>query len=56
MRGGMEAIYDDLAKPIGLMRFAPIVPARGGMFGAAHRVARDINREPVVSENELYER
>ena len=28
MRGGMEAIYDDVAKPIGFMRFAPVVPAR----------------------------
>jgi hypothetical protein len=56
MRGGMEAIYDDVAKPIGFMRFAPAVPARRAMFGAAHRLARDINREPVVSENELYER
>jgi hypothetical protein len=56
MRGGMEAIYDDVAQPIGFMRFAPVVPARGAMFGAAHRVARDLKREPVVSENELYER
>jgi hypothetical protein len=56
MRGGMEAIYDDVAKPIGFMRFAPVVPARGAMFGATHRVARDINPEPVVSEDELYER
>jgi hypothetical protein len=56
MRGGMEAIYDDVAKPIGFMRFAPAVPARQAIFGAAHRLARDINREPVVSENELYER
>jgi hypothetical protein len=56
MRGGMEAIYDDVATPIGFMRFAPVVPARGPMFGAAHRVARDNNPEPVVSENELYER
>jgi len=56
MRGGMEAIYDDVAQPIGFMRFAPVVPARGAMFGAAHRVARDIKREPVVSENDLYER
>lgn len=54
LRGGMEAIYDDIAKPIGFMRFAPVVPARGAMFGAAHRTARDINREPVVSENDLY--
>jgi fumigallin biosynthesis monooxygenase-like protein len=54
MRGGMEAIYDDLVSPVGLMRFAPVIPARGAMFGAARRVARDINREPVVSENDLY--
>jgi hypothetical protein len=56
MRGGMEAIYDDVSKPIGFMRFAPTVRARGAMFGAAHRLARDINREPAVSENELYGR
>src|SRR6478672_5003139 len=37
MRGGMEAIYDDVTQPIGFMRFAPVVPARGAMFGAAHR-------------------
>jgi hypothetical protein len=54
MRGGMEAIYDDVAQPIGFMRFAPIVPARGAMFGAAHRAARDSNGEPAVSEKELY--
>jgi hypothetical protein len=39
--------------PIRFMRFAPVVPPRGAMFGAAHRVARDINREPVVNEDEL---
>ena len=54
MRGGMEAIYDDVAKPIGFMKFAPLVPARGAMFGAAHRAARDMKSEPVVSEEELY--
>ena len=56
MRGGMEAIYDDVPKPVGFLCFAPVVPARGAMFGAAHRVARDPNGEPVVSERELYER
>lgn len=55
IRGGMEAIYDDVAKPIGFLRFAPVVPARGPMFGAAHRTARDFNREPVVPESELYD-
>lgn len=54
MKGGMEAIYDDLAKPLGFMRFAPVVPARGPMFGAAHRAAKPHNAPDVVSENELY--
>ena len=53
-QGGMEAIYDDVAQPIGLMRFAPAVAARGAMFGASHRAARQPGGEPVVSEQELY--
>src|SRR4029077_11022672 len=31
-RGGIEAIYDDVSKPIGIMRFAELKPARGPMF------------------------
>lgn len=62
MQGGMEAIYDDVAKPIGMMRFAPLRDARGAMFGAAHRTghrtehraAAQPEMEPVVSESELY--
>ena len=54
MRGGMEAIYDDVAPKIGFMSFAPIVPARGSMFTAAHRSNRGENLEPVVSEQDLY--
>jgi hypothetical protein len=38
--GGVEAIYDDMAAPIGLARFAPAVPARGAMFSARHRAGR----------------
>lgn len=54
MQGGMEAIYDDVPQPIGFMRFAPVVSARGAMFGASHRAARQQVGEPVVSEEELY--
>ncbi len=54
IRGGMEAIYDDIAPKIGLMSFAPIVPARGSMFTASHRSARAENPEPVITESELY--
>ena len=54
MRGGMEAIYDDVAVPLGFSSFAPVVAARGAMFGAAHRAARGENMEPVVSEKDMY--
>lgn len=54
MQGGMEAVYVDVPKPIGMMRFAPVKEARGTMFGASHRVTRPQNPEPVVSEDELY--
>jgi len=54
MQGGMEAIYDDMPKPVGFMRFAPTKIARGPMFGAAHRAAKSYAAEPVVSEKELY--
>ncbi|QHN02170.1 DUF4188 domain-containing protein [Granulicella sp. WH15] len=53
MRGGMEAIYDDVPEPIGFMRFAPVVAARGAMFGAARRVKSE-GAEAVVSEEDLY--
>jgi hypothetical protein len=56
MRGGMEAIYDDIAPQIGFMTFAPVVPARGPMFTAAHRTARSDQSGPVVSEQDLYEK
>ena len=56
IRGGMEAIYDDIASKIGFMSFAPIVPARGSMFTAAQRSARAGELEPVISESELYEK
>jgi hypothetical protein len=56
MRGGMEAIYDDIAPKIGFMSFAPIVPARGSMFTASHRSHQSENLEPVVSEQDLYDK
>jgi hypothetical protein len=51
----MEAIYDDLAKPIGFLKFAPVVQARGPMFGATARAGHGKADEPVLSESELYE-
>ena len=37
MRGGMEAIYDDLKGPFGFSAFAPMQAARGPMFNARKR-------------------
>ncbi len=54
MRGGIEAIYDDLLQPIGMMRFAPTRIARGAMFGAANRAGKTGSGDAVVSESELY--
>lgn len=38
MRGGMEAIYADVKKPLGFQAFAPSVPARGPAFSARRRL------------------
>jgi len=55
-RGGMEAVYDDMPAPIGLGSFAPMQPARGRMFGARGRLARDGDGAapaPVLAEHEV---
>ncbi len=41
LRGGIEAIYDDMPHPIGMMKFAPLQPARGGIFSARQRLRRE---------------
>ena len=56
MRGGMEAVYDDMVQPLGLMKFAPVQPARGGMFSARGRARRPgaASTPPAFTEEELY--
>jgi hypothetical protein len=54
LRGGMEAIYDDVDKPIGLMAFAPLERARGRMFSARNRLGLgDSTLAPVIAEDAL---
>lgn len=53
MRGGMEAIYDDVPKRIGFAGFAPLVEAHGSLFSASRRVGRDEVANPAVEESEL---
>ena len=56
MRGGIEAIYDNLPEPIGMMRFAPLDSARGSIFSARQRLRRDVSESspPPDTEAELY--
>ena len=59
MRGGMEAVYDDMAdSPMGLAAFAPVIPARGAMFSARSR-SRPHEAPPPppegMGEHELYD-
>jgi len=56
MRGGMEAIYDDLPTPIGLSAFAPVSQARGPMFSARARarIAGQESKPTVIPEGDLY--
>jgi Domain of unknown function (DUF4188) len=56
MRGGMEAIYDDMARPIGMMSFAPLEKARGRLFSARSRLGLgDPDLSPVIPEEALSE-
>jgi hypothetical protein len=56
MRGGMEAIYDDMPKPFGLSVFANLQPARGPMFSARTRLkAGDAETKATpINESDLY--
>ena len=46
MRGGMEAIYDDMAIRPGFAQFAPLVPAKGRMFSARARAGMSGSAPP----------
>jgi hypothetical protein len=56
MRGGMEAVYDDVGSPLGLATFAPMQKARGPMFSARNRLGLgDPRVDPVIAEDALPE-
>ena len=46
IRGGMEAIYDDMKAPVGFGRFAPVQAAEGAMFSARQRARRQEKTQP----------
>ena len=54
MRGGMEAIYDDVPSSIGFLSFAPSRDAKGSMFSSRQRLGMPGEAPPaVVGEKEL---
>jgi len=57
MRGGMEAVYDDIPAPLGFSAFAPVETAKGGMFSARQRSGHEGGETAAspVSETSLYE-
>lgn len=56
MRGGMEAVYNDVKSDIGFLKFAPVRPARGPMFSARGRAGRagEPTVAPPIEERDLY--
>jgi hypothetical protein len=55
MRGGIDAIYDEVGAPLGLGRFAPTSQARGRMFSSRARAGADGEpASPLIAEAELY--
>lgn len=53
MRGGMEAIYDNVPKRTGFGAFAPLVDAQGSLFSASRRMGQGEVPNPAVEEAEL---
>ena len=59
LRGGIEAIYDDIHQPLGLLAFAPPREARGPMFSSRQRLGiagAAAAEPPPVAESELDDR
>jgi hypothetical protein len=57
MRGGMEAVYGDVNRPVGFQVFAPTIPARSRAFAARSRLgaAGDPLVPPAgMSEKDIY--
>jgi hypothetical protein len=56
MRGGMEAVYDDMVRETGFLRFAPQAPARGPLFSSRERLGMGgtPSAQAPMTEEELY--
>ena len=56
VRGGFEAMYVDVQRPTGFLRFANPVPEKGSFFSARERLHRGgvANTPAPYTETELY--
>lgn len=55
LRGGIDAMYDDMSTTTGLSRFAPVRASRGRMFSTRGRVhGEPAAYPPVVTETDYY--
>ncbi|MFC9433930.1 monooxygenase family protein [Nocardia sp. NPDC057030] len=55
MRGGIDAMYDDMDGSTGMARFAPVISSRGRMFSTRGRVHDQPSKvAPVVDEKTYY--
>lgn len=54
LRGGIEAIYDGMPRALGLLAFAPALPANGPLLSARRRAHLEIAEElsPMVPDGE----
>jgi hypothetical protein len=52
-RGGMEGIFVNMDGPVGMMHFAPVVPAHGAMFGSRGRLGLSEGQPQLLAETEL---
>lgn len=55
MSGGVDAIYDYVDSPIGMMNCLPVVPAEGNRYSARERIGAEGEPDapPALSEEEL---
>lgn len=55
-QGGGESVYVDMDAPVGMARFAPVIPARGPMFTARKRagLSGESHTPGATNEADLY--
>jgi hypothetical protein len=54
VRGGVDCVFDDMTRPVGLQAFAPVVRAHGPLFSARGRLRGETSKvAPIYDEEAL---